>query len=203
MGGLAVAENEQLIADIMGAQQRLQYLFAYDRSDPLFSSHLTVSQLKILLLLSQRGAVSGRELADLIGVGLAALSGMIDRLVANDLVIRQEDPHDRRVRRISLSKTGAELIGSIITAGAEKQRRLLSRLSARELALVAEAMQVLVRVAAEEVPGDGPAAAPGGGTAAAPSNGPGAAPSDRPAAAPGGGPAAAPGGGAGGASSEV
>jgi DNA-binding MarR family transcriptional regulator len=166
-----VAENEQLIADIMGAQQRLQYLFAYDRSDPLFASHLTVSQLKILLLLSRRGAVSGRELADLIGVGLAALSGMIDRLVANDLVIRQEDPHDRRVRRISLSKTGAELIGSIITAGAEKQRRLLSRLSAGELALVAEAMEVLVRVAAEEVPGDGPAAAPGGGPTAAPGGG--------------------------------
>jgi DNA-binding MarR family transcriptional regulator len=167
MGGLAVAENEQLIADIMGAQQRLQHLFAYDRSDPLFTSHLTVSQLKILLLLSRQGAVSGRELADLIGVGLAALSGMIDRLVANHLVIRQEDPHDRRVRRISLSKTGAEVIGSIITAGAEKQRRLLSRLSAAELALVAEAMEVLVRVAAEEVSGDGPAGAPGGGAGGA------------------------------------
>ena len=110
--------------------------------------------------------MSGRELADLIGVGLAALSGMIDRLGANDLVIRQEDPHDRRVRRISLSKTGAELIGSIITAGADKQRRLLSRLSAGELALVAEAMEVLVRVAAEEVSGDGPAV-PGGGAGVA------------------------------------
>jgi DNA-binding MarR family transcriptional regulator len=165
--GLCVAENEQLIADIMGAQQRLQHLFAYDRSDPLFSSHLTVSQLKILLLLSRQGAVSGSELADQIGVGLAALSGMIDRLVANDLVIRQEDPHDRRVRRISLSKVGAELIGRIITAGADKQRRLLSRLSAPELALVAEAMEVLVRVAAEEVSGDSQAGAPGGGSGGA------------------------------------
>jgi hypothetical protein len=49
---------------------------------------------------------------------------------------------------------GAELIGSIITAGAEKQRRLLSHLSAGELALVAEAMDVLVRVTAEEISGD-------------------------------------------------
>jgi DNA-binding MarR family transcriptional regulator len=145
-----VADKEQLIADIMGAQQRLQHLFAYDRSDPLFSSHLTLSQLKILMLLSRGGAMSGSELAESIGVGLAALSGMIDRLVANDLVARQEDPHDRRVRRISLSKAGAELIGSIITAGAEKQSRLLSRLSAEELVVVADAMQVLVRVAADD-----------------------------------------------------
>jgi DNA-binding MarR family transcriptional regulator len=144
-----VADNEQLIADIMGAQQRLQHLFAYDRSDPLFSSHLTLSQLRILMLLSRGGGMSGSELADRIGVGLAALSGMIDRLVANDLVIRQEDPHDRRVRRISLSKGGAELIRSIITAGAEKQRRLLSRLSDQELAQVAAALTIMVRVAEE------------------------------------------------------
>jgi len=114
----AVAENEQLIADIMGAQERLQHLFAYDRSDPLFSSHLTLSQLKILLLLSRDGNIAGGELARRLGVGLAALSGMIDRLVVQDLVARTEDLHDRRVRRIGLTRTGAKLIGSIITAGA-------------------------------------------------------------------------------------
>jgi DNA-binding MarR family transcriptional regulator len=151
-----VAENEQLIADIMGAQQRLQHLFAYDRSDPLFSSHLTLSQLRILMLLSRSdGGMSGRELSDRVGVGLAALSGMIDRLVTNDLVIRQEDPHDRRVRRISLSKGGTELIRSIITAGAEKQRKLLSRLSDQELAQVADAIQIMVR-AAEAAAGEPP-----------------------------------------------
>jgi len=142
-----VAGNEQLIADIMGAQQRLQQLFAYDRSDPLFSSHLTLSQLKILMLLSRHGAVSGGELAGLLGVGLAALSGMVDRLVVQDLVTRTEDVHDRRVRRIALTREGAELIASIVNAGEAKMRALLSRLSADELDRVAEAMLLLVRAA--------------------------------------------------------
>jgi len=146
-----VADNEQLIADIMGAQQRLQHLFAYDRSDPLFSSHLTLSQLKILMLLSRSAGMSGSGLAEEIGVGLAALSGMIDRLVTNDLVIRQEDPHDRRVRRISLSKAGRELIAGIITAGAEKEHRLLSRLTAEELSALAGSMNLLAKVAQEMV----------------------------------------------------
>jgi len=153
MGRFAVADNEQLIADIMGVQQKLQHLFAYDRSDPLFNSHLTLSQLKIMMLLSRSGGMSGSGLAEEIGVGLAALSGMIDRLVANDLVIRQEDPHDRRVRRINLSKTGSELIDGIITAGAEKQRRLLSRLSAEELTLLLDATTLLAK-AAEEMSGE-------------------------------------------------
>lgn len=148
--GFAVAQNEQLIADIMGAQHRLQHLFAYDRSDPLFSSHLTLSQLRIIMLLARHGSVSGGELARMLGVGLATLTGMIDRLVVQDLVTRTEDQHDRRVRRIALTKTGSTLIGSIFNAGEEKMRALLSRLSAEELEMVAQATLLLVRAAEEE-----------------------------------------------------
>jgi len=145
-----MAANERLIADIMGAQQQLQHLFAYDRSDPLFSSQLTMPQLKILLLLYRLGDTSGRELAGLLGVSLATLSGMVDRLVAHDLVARHEDPHDRRVRRISLSTTGTEMIGKIITAGAEKQARLLRLLTDEELRTVREASLAMVRVASAD-----------------------------------------------------
>ena len=145
-----MAESERLIADIMGAQQRLQHLFAHDRSDPLFASQLTMPQLKILLLLYRLGDTSGRELAGLMGVSLATMSGMVDRLVAHDLVTRAEDPHDRRVRRITLSTTGSRMIADIITAGTEKQARLLRRLTDAELRTVADAMQAMVRVAAED-----------------------------------------------------
>ena len=145
-----MADSEELIADIMVAQQRLQRLFAYDRSDPLFNSHLTLTQIKILMLLSRHGSVSGGELAGLLGVGLAALSGMIDRLVTQDLVARTEDLNDRRVRRIALTRSGSELIGGILDAGAEKMRKLLSRLSDEELEMLAKATHLLVRAASDE-----------------------------------------------------
>jgi len=51
------------------------------------------------------------------------------------------------VRRIGLTRTGAKLVGGIITAGAEKQRRLLSRLSAQQLVVVAQAMEILLTAA--------------------------------------------------------
>ncbi len=131
----------------MGSSIQLEHLFAGDRSDPLFSSHLTMSQLKIMLLLSRHGTLAGGELARMIGVGAAALSGMVDRLVVQDLVTRAEDRNDRRVRRIGLTKAGTEIIEGIITAGVAKQREILSRLSAEELAIVAQAMELLVREA--------------------------------------------------------
>lgn len=145
-----MADKENLITDIMGAQLRLQHLFAYDRSDPLFDSHLTLSQLKILMLLHRHGAVPGGELARLLGVSAATLSGMVDRLVGQRLVARTEDAKDRRVRRIGLTQAGDELIGGIITAGAEKHRRLLSRLSAEELAVVADATALMVQAAEDD-----------------------------------------------------
>ncbi|MBL7255124.1 MarR family winged helix-turn-helix transcriptional regulator [Paractinoplanes lichenicola] len=147
-----MATREQLIADIMGAQQRLQDLIAEDREDPLFSSHLTLSQLKILMLLARHGSVSGGELAGLLGIGAAALTGMIDRLVVQDLVARAEDPHDRRVRRIALTRTGRDLIGSIFNAGDEKMRTILSRLSAEELDLVAQATALIIKAAGSGQP---------------------------------------------------
>jgi DNA-binding MarR family transcriptional regulator len=75
---------------------------------------------------------------------------MIDRLVHQDLVTRTEDQRDRRVRRIGLTRKGADLTGTIINAGAAKQRRMLSRLSAEQLKVVAEATELML-AAAEEV----------------------------------------------------
>ena len=144
---LALAGKEQLIADIMGGQKRLEHLFAHDRSGPLFSSHLTLSQLRIIMLLARHGSVAGGELARMLGVGLATMSGMVDRLVVQDLVARTEDLHDRRVRRIGLTKTGTALIEGIFHAGEEKMRALLSRLSADELEVVVQATALLVQAA--------------------------------------------------------
>src|SRR5690242_12971564 len=146
-GPAALAEKQQLIADIMGAQQKLQDVIAEDRADPLFSSHLTLSQLRILMLVARHGSVSGSELAGMVGIGAAALTGMIDRLVVQDLVARAEDPHDRRVRRIALTRAGKELIASIFNAGEEKMRTLLSRLSAEELEVVAQATALILKAA--------------------------------------------------------
>jgi DNA-binding MarR family transcriptional regulator len=91
------------------------------------------------------------------GVGLATLSGMIDRLVAHDLVARHEDAQDRRVRRITLTPAGADLIDGIINAGAQRQRCLLDRLDAAELRTVCAAMNLLVRAASTDTTGPIPA----------------------------------------------
>ena len=134
----------------MSSLLRLQRLFAEDRSNPLFASQLTIPQLRIIVLLEINGGGTGRELAELTGVGLATMSGMIDRLAAQDLVARHEDPHDRRVRRITLTPAGHELVQRIMSAGVEQHRAILSRLSGEELDVVRRAVELMVTAAEAE-----------------------------------------------------
>lgn len=150
-----MADRERLIEQIMSAQRRMQLLFAYDRSDPLFNSNLTVPQLKVLLLLFLRGPAAGQELSRLLGVSLATVTGIVDRLVGQHLVSRREDPRDRRVRRIELTGGGRQLMESIITAGIERHRRLLDRLDEAELRTVERAMTIMIDAAsADDDPSD-------------------------------------------------
>ncbi|TLP60999.1 MarR family transcriptional regulator [Microbispora tritici] len=100
---------------------------------PLMASTLTMQQFKVVMFLTFAGPTSGQELARHLGVGLATVTGIVDRVVAQGLVTRHEDPHDRRVRLVELTEAGRRLTGEIIEAGTGGYVRLLRRLDTETL----------------------------------------------------------------------
>ncbi|MDG4789773.1 MarR family transcriptional regulator [Micromonospora sp. WMMD1102] len=145
-----MSDRDDLIAQIMDTQREMQHHFANDPANPLFTLHLTLPQLKALLLLSAHGSIAGQELSSAMGVSLATMTGMVDRLVAQGLVTRREDPHDRRVRRIELSGPGRDLVDRFVTAGTQKMRRILDRLSDDELRTLAQCGAMLTKAFADD-----------------------------------------------------
>jgi DNA-binding MarR family transcriptional regulator len=145
-----MTSKDAVIARIMASQRRFQQAMARDRSNPFFSVNLTMSQLKILFALRLHGGSGGRELAEIMGVSPATMTGIVDRLVAGDYVTRREDPADRRIRRIELTRTGDELLDGLMTAGEEHQRRILDRLSVDELYVVADGTEIMQRALDED-----------------------------------------------------
>ncbi|GAA1616933.1 MarR family transcriptional regulator [Nonomuraea maheshkhaliensis] len=125
-------EREELISRITQTQRGLGRLFAQHQS-PLFSSNLTMRQLKVILILSTTGSASGQDLAHNLGVGLGTVTGIVDRLVAHGLVGRHEDPHDRRVRRVQLTPAGTKLIEDINNSGVQHYRRIMEHLDTETL----------------------------------------------------------------------
>jgi DNA-binding MarR family transcriptional regulator len=144
-----VDEREELIARIGEAQHALGRVFAHDRSMPLLAVNLTMQQLKVALILSSRGSVSGQELAHTLGTGLGTVTGIVDRLVAQGLVTRREDPSDRRIRRVELSDAGRRMTEELADAGLASYRNLLDRLDLDTLRQLETVMQKLREAAAE------------------------------------------------------
>jgi DNA-binding MarR family transcriptional regulator len=143
-------EREAAIARIMGARRRMAHLFAFTRSDPLLTANLTMPQFRLLLVLALRGGAAGHDLAESMGVSLATITGIVDRLAAQELVTRREDPRDRRVRRVELTAAGRGLVDDIAAAGTASQRRLLDRLSLDDLAILERAFGLLADAAEAE-----------------------------------------------------
>jgi DNA-binding MarR family transcriptional regulator len=142
-----VTDRDELIGRILQAQRQIRRQVA--ASHPLLDIQLTMSQLKVMIVLRHLGATSGQDLARHTGSSLATLTGVIDRLVAQDLVSRGEDPDDRRVRRLELTATGAALVDQLISAGEEYQQRMLRHLDPPALELVAQAFDLLLDAAAK------------------------------------------------------
>ena len=143
-------EKQAAIARIMAERRRMAHLFAFTRSDPLLTANLTMPQFRVLLFLALRGGAAGHDVAESMGVSLATITGIVDRLAAQDLVTRREDPRDRRVRRLDLTPAGRALVDDIAAAGTATQRRLLERLSLEDLAILERAFGLLADAAEAE-----------------------------------------------------
>jgi len=145
-------DKEQLIASITETQRSLGRVFGAARANPLMSLNLTMRQLKVLLTLARRGPLGGQELTVEMGVSFATVTGIVDRLAAQGLVSRREDPSDRRVRLLELTAEGRKLVGSVVDAGSAQYRRLLSRLEVDELRLLDSLIRRMAEIADEEFP---------------------------------------------------
>jgi len=71
---------------------------------------LSMSQISALIRIRNRASRNVSEVGDALNVSNAAASQLIDRLVQQGLIIRLEDPNDRRVKPIELTEKGRLLI---------------------------------------------------------------------------------------------
>ena len=122
----AESDRAALLAAVDAHDAVLRRAMARSGANPLFDSGLTMQQFRVLLLLGTEGPVTHGDLAQALGVGLATVTGLVDRLVSRGLAHRTTDPDDRRVRRVGLSADGAALLEQLDAAGQEVRARMLS-----------------------------------------------------------------------------
>ena len=104
---------------------------------------LTMSQLKTIMLLVDTGGLSGRDLAERLGIGPSAVTALVDRLVQRGYARREEDRADRRISWSRPTEKSIELFERLHATHRERLGEVLATLAADQLALVRSAITTL------------------------------------------------------------
>lgn len=105
----------------------------------------SMSQLMALNYINRKGPCGITNLGEDLGISSPAASQMMDRLVQNGLILRTEDPNDRRSKLVALTDKGQEIITESLRARNVWMDDLETALSPEELERVLEALDILIQ----------------------------------------------------------
>jgi DNA-binding MarR family transcriptional regulator len=105
---------------------------------------LTMPQLKVLLSLFVDGPLPCSSLAELVGVSLPTMNGVLERLKERGLIVRRPDHQDRRRMLNSLTTRGHQLIDRLWTSHQDWLSELLDRMDSTDLETIEQALVIIV-----------------------------------------------------------
>jgi DNA-binding MarR family transcriptional regulator len=139
--------TEQFIASLREwtsvlMRRSIHHLLLYSKE-----SGLSMSQIGALQMIRHRGVSGVSGMGSNLGITSAAASQMLERLVHQGLVVRSEDPRDRRVKQIVLTQEGQRVLLESAQAQLGWLDALASRLTPQEQAQVQAALTILTEKA--------------------------------------------------------
>lgn len=137
--------RRQDLEAIEASSQRLEELLTDVRVDAVVATELSIQQLKVLMLAVHRSPVAAHDVADVLGVTAATVSGLVGRLVERGLLVQEPAPGDRRARLLRATDGGRAAIEEVASLRLRQQEQLLRRLDDAELAALRIGMVGLER----------------------------------------------------------
>lgn len=141
--GLLPMRNFDLASILLDWSTVLIRLTLHDFNRFARGAGLSLAQMNVLVHLYYQGPSEVTNICEMMQVSPAGASQMIERMVQQGVAQRAEIPGDRRVRLVSLTEQGRQVVLESIVARREWTARLAASLSAEEGQRVAEALQIL------------------------------------------------------------
>jgi DNA-binding MarR family transcriptional regulator len=105
---------------------------------------LTPVQFAALIATHESPGLDQRTLADTIGFDTSTIGGVIDRLERRGLIQRNLAPQDRRVRLLTVTPAGEQLLAQVLPAVEITQERILAPLPAADRPVFMAMLRTLV-----------------------------------------------------------
>jgi DNA-binding MarR family transcriptional regulator len=143
-----ISEDFQTVEAALDAFRRLMASLhaagAQRGGDPWFTCPMTMPQLRALsLIVAANRGLSSRQLAASLGVGASAVTPLVDRLVDHGYVLRHEDPHDRRISRLTATASGSAMLEHLVAGKGDVLREAFAHLTPEQLQQVTAAFDLL------------------------------------------------------------
>ncbi len=101
-------------------------------SDSFRHSHSTMLQCEAMLCIKKHKHAHMGDIAQHFSTTMPTATSLIDKLIEVKYVKRENDPKDRRIVRISLTKSGEKFLDEATKHKSEKMDKLLSYLSEQD-----------------------------------------------------------------------
>ncbi|WP_379970512.1 MarR family transcriptional regulator [Ectobacillus sp. sgz5001026] len=106
---------------------------------------VSMTQMKVLMLLNAHGQMSVSSLAEHMKASLSNMTGIIDRLEGLGFAQRVHGTNDRRSVLVSLTSKASTLFQNLTQSGHEKLQRAMSYMNEEERSKVEEGLEILTR----------------------------------------------------------
>lgn len=143
---LPLSMSSQIEEDILRSLRRITRAIDLHSKQLTATYGLTGPQLVCLRVIGRQEGVTPSEVARSIALSQATVTGIVDRLVARQLVERRRTPHDRRSVNIFLTQAGRELIAVAPSPLQERFSTRLGQLSVADQASLRDALDQVVQM---------------------------------------------------------
>jgi DNA-binding MarR family transcriptional regulator len=140
-------QKTELITGIIELQRRINRYMRRHTLGAWMELNITIPQLRSLFFIANHGTTNFTKLAAALGVTPSNVTGIVDRLLEQGLVSRQENQEDRRQLILRVTDKGESIVTGLRDRRARHISEILSHLTQEELNTIYKGLGILARAA--------------------------------------------------------
>lgn len=117
--------NDKIVGTMFKIFRTFKDVMSFDSKN----SQLTMIQLEALIHLKKNKELQMRNFAEHFSITMPTATALIDKLIKSNFAIRKNDPKDRRIVKVNITKLGEKVLYQAVKQRNNKFNKLLSHLS--------------------------------------------------------------------------
>lgn len=143
-------EKEKIIQELNELGQALSRTIDQIARGVWIDLNLTIGQLKSLIFIDFEGSTCVKDLARALKMAPPNATKLVDSLVKEGLVSREENPDDRRLLLLKTTSKGKTLIANLRESAIKQMSDLLTQFSLDELRSLAKGLSPFIKLAGSQ-----------------------------------------------------